>query len=600
MTTLWPSQRVHRHALVIGNSDYARMGPLPNAERDATLVAEHLRAVGTKVDLHTNLDSEHMKGATESFIARLRQADGVDTIVFYFAGHGCQEASTNFLLPVGDFDGGYNALPLQQFIQEISPLSTRRLIFLDACRSNLDSDQVESELTRSRGLDPSDRPTIRRGLSEFDADDDTFISFSAAPGQPALDGIADRPNSPYAEAMSRFINEVDLPLTVMMSRVRNSVLHDTEGTQRTWDSSSLKTSFFFNPSSLLFLVGNALALVATFVALGILSFALMEAAIADFAGNTTHWTWFHISVAVFAIAITVFLYGVWRAYARVRGEVSEWQTDGTFRLLKWSSAGSFGAMGGILGGIISPTIVTVPYWYTWWTAPPVPWISCDFYHWADPHVSHLCPKLGQLLVEGSVAGIFIFVLLGLLTMHVSEWMVRRESARSVGQKRISFFNLPIHRDRALTLTGALLGGGIAGVVIGPCVTAYFGSHDRPFLQPGFVAIWALLAVAVMSFCIVNYRLETFTFTRLMRSILGAVVGTLCALVFLSAELGVLYATGFIESVLSWANTGFYDENKLIWERYGFLLIAGLPYGLVFGLGFGVLIGVTRIASERDA
>ena len=148
------------------------------------------------------------------------------------------------------------------------------------------------------------------------------------------------------------------------------------------------------------------------------------------------------------------------------------------------------------------------------------------------------------------------------------------------------------------VTGALLGGALAGVVVGPVITAYFGAQDRPFLEPRFVLVWSLLAVAVMAFCIVNYKLETFTAVRLLRSFLGAAVGTVCALLVLSGLVGFLYWISFIQNTLEWANAGFYDETKSLIERYSFLLAAGLSYGVVFGVSFGVLVATTRLFSER--
>ena len=63
--------------------------------------------------------------------------------------------------------------------------------------------------------------------------------------------------------------------------------------------------------------------------------------------------------------------------------------------------------------------------------------------------------------------------------------------------------------------------------------------------------------------------------------------------------GLLALTGFIQSVVSWAHDGFWDTTKPLFQRYLYLISAGLPYGMVFGLGFGVLIAATKVFTERD-
>lgn len=586
-----------RLALVIGNSAYVAAAPLPNAANDAALIAARLEEVGIEVHRYQNLDRPGMDRAIDNFTARMTSIGGVDTAIFYFSGHGFQDADVNYLLPCEEKDQA-DAVSLQEWIDRISRGSRRRLVFLDACRSYFDAKPVENAIARSRGLTEAQKPNVRRGLADFEAADDTFISFSAAPGKPAYDGVEGRENSPYADALARFIHEVDLPLTVLMARVRNSVRSDTEhfttredepAYQKTWDSSSLRSGFFFNPSSLLFLLGNALALLASVVALLTFGTVLYEAAVAEFVTGENRWLWTTLTLMVFFMTIGVFLFGVGRAYSRVRGEAPDWQREGDFELFKWSSAGAFGAIGGMLGGVIASACVIVPYWYDWRTEDTNPWIvaaRCSRYPWAYPQMPELCPKLGQLLAEGTLAGIFILTILGFFAMHFIEWMTRGRPARFFDVKR------PV-----LVFAGAMLGGMVAGAFIGPVITAYFGSQDRPFLEPGFVIPFSVVAVAVMAFCIANYSLETFTLKRLGRSAVGALVGTVCAIVLLGAIIGLLYLSGFIQTAYDWANSGFYDETQPMFQRYAYLLVAGLPYGMCFGIGFGALIAATRTFTD---
>ena len=244
---------------------------------------------------------------------------------------------------------------------------------------------------------------------------------------------------------------------------------------------------------------------------------------------------------------------------------------------------------------MAPLLVMLPYWHDWRTEKTNPGIAhamCDVRHWADPHLPDLCPRLGQLFAEGSAATIYTLALLGFFALHFSEWITRGRPAIFLQASR-----------NVLMIAGAMLGGLLAGVVVGPVITAYFGSLDRPFLEPDFLVVPSVLAVALMAFCVLNYRLETYTLERLLRSFLGALVGTFCAGIVLGALVGFLYLIGFIQAVFEWANNGFYDydnQGYSVYQRYSYLLIAGLPYGMVFGLSFGVLIGVARLFTDPAA
>ncbi|MGH6925593.1 MAG: caspase family protein [Propylenella sp.] len=558
----WPS----RLALVVGNSAYGQVGDLPNAERDAALIASRLEALGVEVHLHTNLEKHGMDCVFQAFVHRLREVGSADTVIFYFAGHGYQDGETNYLLPIIAKGSPFDSIPLQGMMEELSGLSRRRLVFLDACRESFNAERVEDGLMRARGLQADQRPKVRSGLADFAVDDETFISFSAAPGKTASDGVGGCPNSPYATALSRFINEVDLPLTVMMARVRNSVLHDTNETQKTWDSSSLESSFFFNPSSHLILIGNVIPLIASFVALASMMVVLAEAGFG---------VWFYVSLSVYFLAFSIFLHGIWRTYRRVRGEQQQRGVEVVSKLFARSIAGTYGAIYGAIGGIMASSIQILTYWYSWRDSN-----FCD--------EMENCPQLGLLITEGSAACIYISTLLGFFSMHFSEWMVRgRPGGVIKAPTSVRMF------------AGAILGGALAGVVVGPVITAYWGAQDRPLFEPGLVIVGSVLAAVLMAFCIVNYKLETFTRARLLRSFLGAGIGTICALLVLSG-LGVFfYWTGFTGIILGWASTGFFDETNSVTERYSFLLVAGLPYGVVFGLSFGVLVAATRLFVEAS-
>ena len=80
-------------ALVVGNSQYEKADPLPNAQRDAAAVADRLRDLGFEVTEVFDGDAFTLNRAAERFVA---QAKGADLALFYFAGHGIQLFDQNF------------------------------------------------------------------------------------------------------------------------------------------------------------------------------------------------------------------------------------------------------------------------------------------------------------------------------------------------------------------------------------------------------------------------------------------------------------------------------------------------------------------------
>jgi uncharacterized caspase-like protein len=86
-----------RHALVIGNNDYATLPDLNNAARDARDMAAKLGELGFKVTLQVNADRGEMFALLADFSAKL--VAGGTGLVFY-AGHGIAFGGVNYLIPV--------------------------------------------------------------------------------------------------------------------------------------------------------------------------------------------------------------------------------------------------------------------------------------------------------------------------------------------------------------------------------------------------------------------------------------------------------------------------------------------------------------------
>ena len=222
-----------RVALIIGNNNYA-MSPLRNAINDARLIDKALKGAGFKTILREDAGYTAMEEAAAEFAAQLGPDD---TALFFYAGHGLQIESENFLVPV-DFEAAssvvqakFKCFRLQQLFEELKKRSKRSVIILDACRNN--------PVAQSKSL--------QAGLAQVQVGGgETFVAFSTSPGQVAADNPNGR-DSWFSEALSDLIEQQGLTLDDVFTRVKARVKNDTNAGQVPWTQSSLTNTFYFHP-----------------------------------------------------------------------------------------------------------------------------------------------------------------------------------------------------------------------------------------------------------------------------------------------------------------------------------------------------------------
>jgi hypothetical protein len=211
-----PLVYANRRALVIGNDRYAHVAPLQNAVADARAIARQLQDFGYRVALHTDLTEKGFKQALRDF--RL-QIEGGDEVLFFFAGHGVQLASANFLLPVdvkGDNEEQVKdeAIQLQRVLDDLQDRKVKfALAIIDACRDN--------------PFKGSGRAIGGRGLAPTTAATGQMIMFSAGSGQQALDklGQADRnPNGLFTRIFLQEMTKGGQPVDRVLRNVRAEVV----------------------------------------------------------------------------------------------------------------------------------------------------------------------------------------------------------------------------------------------------------------------------------------------------------------------------------------------------------------------------------------
>jgi hypothetical protein len=151
-----------RHALVVGNSAYIN-GPLRNPVNDARAMAKALSESGFSVTLVENGTQTGMQQAIRAFGDRIAKG-GVG--LFYFAGHGLQTRSKNFLIPV-------NADIAHEYEIEFAAVDTNLVLAsMDAAKNGLNI--VILDACRNNPFQRSSR-SVQAGLAQMDAPTGTFL-----------------------------------------------------------------------------------------------------------------------------------------------------------------------------------------------------------------------------------------------------------------------------------------------------------------------------------------------------------------------------------------------------------------------------------------
>ena len=234
------SAAVERHALVIGNANYAA-NPLRNPVNDARDMGARLTELGFQVELLLDADLPTMLSGVIEFGKSL---DDNSVGLFYFAGHGMQaynlqsDSDSNFLLPVNFAMSDEKQLPFDTLDvnRVVSAMSGSRsgganIIILDACRDN-----------------PYERSfrTSSRGLTQMAGAEGLLIAYATAPGKVAADG--DGRNGLFTEQLLLALDQPGQPVETVFKLVRQGVAGASGRAQVPFVSNGLIGDFYFNPA----------------------------------------------------------------------------------------------------------------------------------------------------------------------------------------------------------------------------------------------------------------------------------------------------------------------------------------------------------------
>ncbi len=222
-----------KYAIVIGNQSYAHAPQLPNAWNDALDVADLLADQGYDVTL--------MKDASKRDFEALMQrvlfdVDRNTEVLFYYAGHGVQIGSENYLIPTdADLDQAddlpFETVSVGSLVSIIGARARLQIVILDSCRNN-----PFAGVNLQDSLGPDVRE-VETGFASLAAPVNSYVVFSTSPGEVALDGAGE--NSPFAAAFLDAASAAAVPVTDVFEQVRRDVFIETQGVQVPWDSSTM-------------------------------------------------------------------------------------------------------------------------------------------------------------------------------------------------------------------------------------------------------------------------------------------------------------------------------------------------------------------------
>ena len=224
------SQDEKKLALVIGNANYDK-GELKNPVNDARLIASTLDSLDFEVLLHENLETRRdMTAAIRDFGTKLPD---YDVSFIYYAGHGIQINSENFLLPTKEvfemeIDVEDYGVSVQRILKYIETEENKKIniLVIDACRDN----PFEANWNATRSLKSA-------GLAKINPPTGSIIAFSTDSGNTAPDG--DGENSIYTTALSKNLLRGGVSIEQVFKYVREDVLNASNGIQKPIENNTL-------------------------------------------------------------------------------------------------------------------------------------------------------------------------------------------------------------------------------------------------------------------------------------------------------------------------------------------------------------------------
>lgn len=235
MGEVTPSKRI---AFVIGNENYLFSRVLDNPKNDANAVAQLLQKAEFQVKTYFDTDLDTLKKATVDF-AKIANDRNVELVIFYYAGHGFEYNSHNYITPISakiksPRDIENQVVDINDIFKNVSHQQNKSYLFiLDACRNYPDSNFIDKDF-------------VLKNLAPFYAPSGGLFAYSTKSGYVAKDGGEN--NSIYTEHLLRELSVPDRPLEAVFKLVRMNVRIYTGGQQIPWELGALERDIIVFPT----------------------------------------------------------------------------------------------------------------------------------------------------------------------------------------------------------------------------------------------------------------------------------------------------------------------------------------------------------------
>ncbi len=235
LTAMVQAAEGDRVALLVGVADYALdQIDLTNPVNDVDALEPLLSGLGFKTTVIRDRDYAETVATLDRFEAELENAE---VGLFFFAGHGLQINGENYLITrdISEFSvDGVNRSSIT--LSDVRNRFRRRgsgssIIMIDACRNT----------------PPIEESTSAPGLAlTVQSYPGFLVAYATDPGNVAFDGEGS--NSTFTQALLDNLSTPNLDLRLVMGRVRQDVVLETDGDQVPWVEESLLDELILNPA----------------------------------------------------------------------------------------------------------------------------------------------------------------------------------------------------------------------------------------------------------------------------------------------------------------------------------------------------------------
>lgn len=222
-------------ALIIANSGYNYCNPLPSCNKDGVDVKSSLEHLGFDIITAFNLSRDKLYKIMDDFIV---DADSYSTVLLYYSGHGVQIDGENYIVPI-------DCIPVDNKIRLINTGLVNLNMIIEYMNNHTEKTNILI-LDACRTAPSFTKALISGGLSEINAGSGTFISFATAPNTVAIGSSSSLENSIFTRCLLNHIEKPNIKIEDLFKLVRNDVERISGGTQSPWESTSLKSDFYFN------------------------------------------------------------------------------------------------------------------------------------------------------------------------------------------------------------------------------------------------------------------------------------------------------------------------------------------------------------------